>query len=110
MHCNASKTIARGVEVYGLVEEHANTKESIALGVSILNEINQKLGIKKRGMKFANFQVLRETALLCPSILIETGFITDPHEAHYFLKSKNIEAMALAILMGLFNYFLNTGL
>jgi len=110
LHCNASKTIARGVEVYGLVEEHANTKESIALGVSILNEINQKLGIKKRGMKFANFQVLRETALLCPSILIETGFITDPHEAHYFLKSKNIEAMALAILMGLFNYFLNTGL
>lgn len=110
LHCNASKTVARGVEVFGYAVEHRNTKASNSLGVCVLNEINQKLGLKKRGMKFANFQVPRETAFLCPSILIETGFVTDSHEAYYFLKSKNIEAMALAILMGLYHYFLNTEL
>jgi N-acetylmuramoyl-L-alanine amidase len=109
LHCNASSIISRGIEVYVYNSDNSNTKPSIGLGLSILNESTLKLGFKKRGVRFANFQVLRENIAYRPSILIEMGFITNTDEADYFLKPKNIRAMALAILMGLFNY-LNTGL
>ena len=104
LHCNASKTISKGMEVYVHTLDTLNSKESIALGLSVLNESAQKLGFNKRGIKFANLQVLRETINFCPAILIESGFITNPDEAGYFLKPKNIRAMALAILMGMYNY------
>ncbi|WP_232829236.1 N-acetylmuramoyl-L-alanine amidase family protein [Aureibaculum luteum] len=104
LHCNASQVISKGMEVYVHNTGKPFTKTSIALGFSVLNESTEKLGIKKRGVKFDNFQVLRETIEYCPTILIETGFITNSDEGDYFLKVKNISAMALSILMGLYNY------
>ena len=98
LHCNASPNASRGMEVY---VHHSRNKKSIALGVSILNESTQKLGFEKRGLKFANFQVLRKTISYCPSILVEMGFMTNSDEADYFLEPLNIRAMALAVLMGL---------
>ena len=109
LHCNASKTASKGIEVYTYHSSLSFTKESIVLGLSILNESTQKLGLKKRGVKFADFQVLRETIMYCPTILVEMGFITNPNEAFYFLKDSNIRAMSLAILLGITNY-LNTEL
>jgi len=47
--------------------------------------------------------VLRETKI-CPAVLIEMGFLTNTDESDYFLKAKNIKAMALAILIGITNY------
>lgn len=111
LHCNASPKASRGMEayVYNTKTNVTYIKKSIAFGLYILNESSQNLGFKKRDVKFANFQVLRETAVFCPSLLVEMGFMTNPDEADYFLRSKNIRAMALAILMGLYDY-LNTGL
>ncbi len=109
LHCNASQTFSRGIEVYAHNSDKPNTKESIVLGLSVLNESTNNLGIKKRGVKFANFQVLRETIDFCPTILTELGFVTNLDEADYFLKVKNNKAMALAILLGITNY-LNTEL
>ena len=111
LHCNASSTSAKGMDIYvhSTNDEDVHVKASIAIGLSILNESSVKLGFKKRGVKFADFQVLRENIIFRPSVLIEMGFVTNSDEAGYFLKSKNIRAMALAILMGLYDY-LNTGL
>ena len=111
LHCNASTTSSKGIEVYVLNanDKEVHIKKSIAMGLSILEESSIKLGFKKRGAKFANFQVLRKTIAFCPSILIEMGFVTNTDEANYFLAHQNIRAMALAILMGIHNY-LNTGL
>lgn len=103
LHCNASQTNSKGIEIYVHNSHNINTKSSIELGLSILTESTQKLGLKKRGVKFANFQVLREAAF-CPSILVELAFVTNFDEAHYFLKSQNIKAMALSILLGITNY------
>ena len=61
LHCNASQNTSRGMEVYLHDSKSPNSKNSIALGVSILDESTQKLGFEKRGVKFANFQILRET-------------------------------------------------
>ncbi|WP_247649218.1 N-acetylmuramoyl-L-alanine amidase [Lutibacter sp. B1] len=104
LHCNASTVASKGVEIYLHNSDNLNTKESILLGLSVLNESSLKLGLKKRGVKFADFQVLRETCVFCPAILVEMGFITNYDEANYFLKPSNIRAMALAVLMGLYNY------
>lgn len=109
LHCNASQTLSKGMEVYVHNSETSFTKESNTLSLLVLNESTQRLGFKKRGVKFANFQVLRETIIFCPAILVETGFITNSDEADYFLKPKNIKAVALTILLGVYNY-LNTEL
>lgn len=109
LHCNHTENSnAKGIEIYVHNSDRIYTKASINLGLSILNEATQKLGFKKRGVKFANFQVLRETPF-CSAILVELGFVTNADESDYFLKSKNIKAVALAVLMGIINY-LNIGL
>tara|TARA_R110002095_G_scaffold206784_1_gene191107 strand:+ start:3278 stop:3877 length:600 start_codon:yes stop_codon:yes gene_type:complete len=107
LHCNASKRMSRGMEVYVNRSDNANTEASIALGISVLNEGTQKLGFKKRGVKLANFQVLRETIAFCPAVLVEVGFVTHVDEARYFSKLENIRAIALAILLGIDNYLNN---
>ena len=109
LHCNAANSYAKGFEVYVYNQDNPNTKASITLGIAVLDESTEKLGFKKRGVKFANFQVLRETSAFYPAILVEMGFVTNVDEADYFLESKNINAMSLAVLMGIINY-LNTEL
>ena len=110
LHCNASNTSSKGMDVYVHKTNHeeTRTKESIAIGLSILEESTLKLGFKKRGVKFANFQVLRK-ATFCPAILVEMGFVTNADEADYFSKPQNNRALALSDLMGITNY-LNSGL
>lgn len=103
IHCNASKTSSKGIEVYAHNINSSFTKKSISLALSVLNESTNKLDFKRRGVKLANFQVLRETKTICTSILVELGFITNYDEANYFLKNKNIKAMSLAILLGITN-------
>tara|TARA_R110002049_G_scaffold309137_2_gene517479 strand:- start:330 stop:1031 length:702 start_codon:yes stop_codon:yes gene_type:complete len=109
IHCNAAKTMAGGMEVFVHNSKHKaatmNLRASIDLGVSILHEGTKNLNLYGRGIKFANFQVLRETIGFCPAVLVETGFVTNVDEADYFLKPKNIRALALAILLGITKYF-----
>lgn len=110
LHCNyADNPDAKGIEVYVYNSGSRFIKESIELGLSVLNESIRKLEFKKRGVKFADFQVLRESIPYCPSILLEMGFISNTNEADYFFKTRNVRAMALTVLMGTTNY-LNTGL
>jgi N-acetylmuramoyl-L-alanine amidase len=105
LHCNASANNSKGIEVYTInsfsEDSEPNIKKSIALGIEILDEANHSLKIEDRGMKFANFQVLRETIGYCPAILVELGFLTNKDEAHYFSKTSNIKAIASIILMAI---------
>ena len=109
LHCNDSSNDAQGIEVYVYnptnKELQGNTKKSISLAMGIILENNQKIGIKDRGVKFANFQVLRETVNHCPVVLVETGFISDKDEVNYLSKDYNIRAVALAILLSINKYF-----
>lgn len=106
LHCNASPETSQGIDVYVHTsrEEESLIKASITIGLYILEETTRKPGFKKRGVKSANFKVLREAVVYCPSALVEMRFMTNADEADYYLKSENIRAMALAILMGLYNY------
>ena len=105
LHCNhANNSSAKGVEVFVPNSNSRFTDGAIELGLAVLNESTINLGFKNRGLKIANFQVLRESNSYYPAILFELGFMSNTDEASYFLKYKNIKAMAVCIYMGLYNY------
>jgi len=103
LHCNHAKNPgATGTEVF--VANSAlsqNLKQSIYLAHQIRSGITNNFGIKSRGVKFANFQVLRETIALCPSILIELCFLSNWDEAEYLSENSNLKALAFSILSSL---------
>ncbi len=99
LHCNHSHNPnARGIEVY-VGETHSEySKESIWSAYQLQNEIKKQLGFESRGVKFANFQVLRETVDYCPSILIELGFLSNWDEVRHLRNQKHLLAIGLIIL------------
>ncbi len=66
---------ASGVEVYAYNQENPYLKQSIWLGHLLEQRIVSLTNQKSRGVKFANFQVLRDLKEVCPAVLVELGFI-----------------------------------
>lgn len=101
LHCNHSgNSNAKGVEVF-VPKKGTYLRESIQLAYQLQMGLKQHIGFKSRGVKFANFQVLRETGAYCPSILLELGFLSNPDEAKHLTEEENVLAIALSILSGL---------
>ena len=73
---------ANGIETYVYPTK---PKEATALANMVQHDLIQVTKLKNRGVKTANFQVLRETK--CPAILVECGFMTNRKEAS-LLKTK----------------------
>jgi N-acetylmuramoyl-L-alanine amidase len=103
LHCNHAKNPgATGTEVFvAKTALSQNLKQSIYVAHQIHSEITTYFGIKSRGVKFANFHVLRETIALCPSILIELCFLSNWNEAKYLSENSNLNALAFSILNSL---------
>jgi N-acetylmuramoyl-L-alanine amidase len=85
---------AKGVETYTYINTGANSK-------GLAKRIQESLvaiGFANRGVKAANFHVLRETK--SPSVLIEIGFIDNTNDNNIFdsNKSEIIKALTKAIL------------
>jgi N-acetylmuramoyl-L-alanine amidase len=76
--------------------------QSIQLASIIQNEFTTKLKRKDRGVKQAGFVVLHQTYM--PSVLIETGFITNSKEALYLNSKIGQQKMAQSIYNGIANY------
>ena len=99
LHCNHSDNPnARGIEVYVSKQQVKYSKEFIWLAFQLQDELNKKLGFESRGVKFANFQVLRETVGYCPSVLLELGFLSNEDEGNYISSYVNIKQIASTIL------------
>ena len=104
LHCNHSDNPdARGIEVYASQKETNYSKESIYIGYQFEKALCKAIGYESRGVKFANFQVLRETIDYCTSVLLELGFLSNRDESSYISASKNIKLIALAILLSIKN-------
>ena len=85
---------AKGVETYTYLNPGAKSKDlAQRVQASLVG-----LGFTDRGVKEANFHVLRETK--APAILIETGFIDNSEDNNLFDAKRNeiIKAIAKAIL------------
>lgn len=99
LHCNHSDNPdARGIEVYAAKTQAEYSKESVWLAFQLQNELNKKLGFESRGVKFANFQILRETIDFSTSVLLEMGFLSNRDETNFIGDNVNIEKIALIII------------
>ena len=105
LHCNRSDNPnARGVEVYVASATAKYSDDATWFAFQMQAALNQNLGFESRGVKFSNFQVLRETIDYCPSVLLELGFLSNVDEAYYCKKPTKLRAMGLAILKVIINY------
>ncbi len=106
LHCNqADNAFAKGIEVYVFEENGIYKRSSTFIAYQIQAEAKEKLSFKTRGVKQANFQVLRETQSVCPAVLVELGFLSATDEANYLEHSDKQDALALVVLESLIDYF-----
>lgn len=77
-HRNAFNGIAKGCETYTYTKQSKRAKEI----ADSLNKVMVDVGFENRGVKKANFQVLRGTKTT--AVLLETGFIDNPHDNYLF--------------------------
>ncbi|MEH7252836.1 N-acetylmuramoyl-L-alanine amidase [Neobacillus niacini] len=79
IHANAYGSTwndANGIETYVYTTNH---QETYQLAQKVQNNMVSLTGLSNRGVKTANFHVLRETSM--PAILVECGFMTNRNEA-----------------------------
>ena len=105
IHHNASKNIsASGVETYCLLSDNPQDNARIAPAFQIACEVQKSQSIASgnygRGVKFADFKVLRDSP--APAILIEAGFITNPDEEKRCVSANYRQIMADSLAKGIY--------
>ena len=99
LHCNHSDNPnVRGVEVYASRKQGKFSKTSVFIGYQIEIALCETIGYESRGVKFGNFQVLRETTDYCPAVLIELGFLSNLDESDYLANSSQNKMLAFLII------------
>jgi N-acetylmuramoyl-L-alanine amidase len=96
LHVNGNKsTEASGIEIY--ISPQSSKYENSKL---IAKNLNSKLiathNFKSRGVKDANFMLLRETAY--PSITVELGFLSNENDRQYLTNDNQQDKIAITIL------------
>ena len=73
----------------------AHQKQSIAFAEKIQAQFRERVSRKDRGVKQAGFLVLHQTTM--PSVLIETGFLTNKNEERFLTSKEGQDYLASAI-------------
>lgn len=81
----------------------ATLDTSLSVGSGVLSQIDSMAKLHKRKVEQAGFAVLKSPDI--PSILVETGFISNPTEAQRLASSAYQDKMARAIQRGIEGYF-----
>ncbi len=84
----------------------ATLSNSLDVGARVLNEMGSITRLHKKQVEQAGFAVLKSPDV--PSILVETGFISNPTEAKNLGSSAHRSKLAQAIFKGVKYYFYNT--
>ena len=101
IHCNAfSSPGSNGMEVY----YYPGSQRGLQLARLLNEELDKRGGLLNRGVKAANFYVLKHSSM--PASLIELAFITNPMEERLLADDDYQEQLALAISSAI-NRFLN---
>jgi len=100
IHTNSAESpVAHGTEVY----HYPDSVNGEQLAACLQARLVEKLGTANRGVKEANFQVLRETD--CPAVLVEVAFIANESDRQLLTSNAGQLAAAAAIASGLADYF-----
>ncbi|RQD77545.1 MAG: AMIN domain-containing protein [Candidatus Syntrophonatronum acetioxidans] len=109
VHANAhSNKEIMGTETFypgtgnGASQEHISTSRDLASEVQ--RELISSLKRPDRGVKQANFAVLRNSQI--PAVLTEVAFISNPEEEKLLVQEEFQKKAARAIAEGIHNYFL----
>ncbi len=101
IHANAAyRRGATGVETFYY-------QSGYRLAQYIQNSILANFRMTNRGVKRARFYVLRNTAM--PSVLVETGFVTNDYDASILSNPSQRNLMAQAIAQGILQYLRDNG-
>jgi N-acetylmuramoyl-L-alanine amidase len=73
--------------------------QSAELALAVQNRLNERLGLKDRGVKQAPFAVL--TGATMPAILVEIGFLSNPAEAQQLESAEHQQRLAEALAFGI---------
>ncbi|MBR1646029.1 MAG: N-acetylmuramoyl-L-alanine amidase [Selenomonadaceae bacterium] len=98
IHCNAATGTAKGTETFS-----SGGMKSTRLAEKIQAQIINSLPVINRGVKTANFYVLKHTD--APAVLVETAFIDNPDDAKLLIDRE--DDFARAIARGVTDYFAN---
>ena len=79
-----------------------NRRESAELATQICNSVENNLLTRKRGVKTARFYVIKRTTI--PSVLVETGYISNKFEELKFRDDTYIDRLAEVISKGILSY------
>ena len=82
--------------------QNAYLGQSILFAGKVEQHMTESASRQSRGVKQAGFLVLRETAM--PSVLIETGFLSNNQEERYLRTEEGQSEIALAILRAFGDY------
>lgn len=92
---------AEGHIIFSLVQ-NAYMKQSLKLASGIEAHTNKISAIKSRGVKQAGFLVLWQTSM--PSVLVETGFLTNPTDRSYLRTAEGQQKIALGVFRAIRDY------
>ena len=81
-------------------------RQSKVLGTKILNELKRDpfTKIHKKDVEYADFRVLKSVDI--PSVLVESGFITNPEDANRLKGKPGRRMIARSIFLGVHSYFI----
>lgn len=97
------QAILSGLIQNAATEDSAEAASYIRKGLQ--NRMTKKFGVKSVKVKTALFYVLVGTK--CPSLLIETGFITNPRDEKRLKSASYQNALSEAVVEGMATYFQN---
>lgn len=100
IHANSGKPSWRGATVYAQPMRDPKEKASEQLAALITRQLTRIEPVDKP--RRANFVVLRSTRI--PSVLVETGYITNPVEEHELTNRAFQEKIASAIFRGIMQF------
>ena len=104
MHCNsATATSASGIETYYYINTDNDYDKDLA--TCIQNAVIKATDAKSRGVKSANFSVLRNSKI--PAALIEMGFLTNVEESTKMNDSEYQAKIAQGVSNGIMNFLKN---
>ena len=100
LHANSAESpAAHGTEVY----HYPGSARGRRLATCLQSRLVAEMGTADRGVKEANFQVLRETD--CPAALVEVAFISNEADRRLLTGYVGQLAAAVAVASGLADYF-----